>query len=112
VALNIARATAYWPQIMSIYRDPGRASAVSIWTWIVFTAANVTTVVHAVAGLEDIIVATVFAVNAIGCATIVVLTMYKRRCHRPPVQKHNGEELIPEPGCHFDRRVFHANSLL
>jgi len=32
VALNAARAIAYWPQIVSIYRDPGRASAVSLWT--------------------------------------------------------------------------------
>jgi len=112
VGLNVARMIAYWPQIISIYRDPGRASAVSVWTWMIFTAANVTTVAHAVAGLKDLFVATVFSVNAIGCATIVVLTIYKRRHHRSPVWKNNGEVLIPEPGYHSARRVSHANSLL
>ena len=78
VALNVARAIAYWPQIVSIYRDPGRASAVSLCTWIVFTAANVATVIYALAALEDLIVAAVFGVNAIGCAAIIMFTTYKR----------------------------------
>lgn len=82
VALNVARAIAYWPQIVSIYRDPGCASAVSLWTWIVFTAANVATVIHALAALGDLIVAAVFGVNAIGCAAIVIFTTYKRCHHR------------------------------
>lgn len=112
VGVNVARTIGYWPQIMSIYRDPGRASAVSVWTWMIFTAANATTAAHAVVGLEDLIVATVFAANAISCATIVVLTIYKRRHHRPPVRKNNGEVVIPEPGYHSTPRVSHANSLL
>lgn len=112
VILNVVRAVGYWPQIVSIYRDPGNASAVSLWTWIVFTGANATTVVHAVVGLQDLVVAAVFSVNAISCATIVALTMYKRRYHHPSVQKHNGKELIPEPCGHLDRPIVHANSLL
>lgn len=112
VSLNVARTIGYWPQIMSIYRDPGRASAVSVWTWMIFTAANASTAAHAVVGLEDLIVATVFALNAISCATIVVLTIYKRRHHRLPVRKPDGEVVTSEPGYHSASRVFHANSLL
>ena len=112
VGLNVARTIGYWPQIISIYRDPGCASAVSVWTWTIFTAANATTAAHAVVGLEDLIVATIFALNAISCATIVVLTTYKRRHCCPPVRKNNGEVVIPEPGYHSAPRVSHANSLL
>jgi hypothetical protein len=103
VALNVARAIAYWPQIVSIHRDPGSASAVSLWTWIVFTTANVATVIHALAGLEDLVVAAVFGVNAIGCATIVILITYKR-CHdRLPVWKGICAGLRPEPDGHSAR---------
>lgn len=103
VALNVARAIAYWPQIVSIYRDPGCASAVSLWTWTVFTAANVATVIYALAALEDLIVAAVFGVNAIGCAAIVMFTTYKRYHHRPPVWKNICAGLLPELGCHSAR---------
>lgn len=97
VALNIARAIAYWPQILSIYRDPGRASAVSLWTWIVFTAANIATVIYALGALEDLVVAAVFGVNAIGCAAIVMLTTYKRCRHRQPVWNSICAMAQPEP---------------
>lgn len=55
VALNAARTIAYWPQLVSIYRDPGHASAVSLWTRTVFAAANVSTAIYALAELGDII---------------------------------------------------------
>lgn len=87
VALNAARTIAYWPQLVRIYRDPGHASAVSLWTWIVFAAANITTVIYALAELRDITVAAVFGVNTIGCVAIVMLTTYKRCHHHPPVSK-------------------------
>lgn len=85
VTLNVARALAYWPQIMCIYRDPGGASVVSLSTWTVFTAAHVATVLFALAGIGNLIVAAVFGANAIGCASIVLLTMYKRYHHRLPI---------------------------
>lgn len=100
VAFNVARAIAYWPQIVRIYRDPGRASAVSVWTWIVFTAANAATVIHALAALQELIVAAVFGVNTISCATIVILTTYKRRHHRPPVWESVSAGFLPEPDSH------------
>jgi hypothetical protein len=100
VALNVARALAYWPQIVSIYRDPGSASAVSLWTWTVFTAANVATAIYALAALGDFVVAAVFGVNAIGCATIVVCTAYKRFYHRRAIWKNISAGLLLKSDCH------------
>jgi hypothetical protein len=85
--LNSGRAIAYWPQIVSIYRDPGGATAVSLWTWTVFTAANVATVIYALAGLDDVVVAAVFGLNTVGCGAIVALTTYKRSCQRHPFRR-------------------------
>jgi hypothetical protein len=99
VALNVARALAYWPQIVSIYRDPGSASAVSVWTWIIFTAANVATVIYALAALGDFIVAGVFGINAIGCATIVMFTAGKRRYHHRPFWKNISAGILPKLDC-------------
>lgn len=100
VALNVARAIAYWPQIVSIHRDPDRAIAVSLSTWIIFTAANVATVIYALMALEALVVAAVFGVNAVGCAAIVMFTAYKRFRHRLPVWTNICEKLLPEPDRH------------
>jgi hypothetical protein len=94
--LNSARAVAYWPQIVRVYRDQGGATAVSLWTWTVFTAANVATVIYALAGLGDVMVAAVFGLNTVGCAAIVALTTYKRCRHRQPfLGQPTGEGFIP-----------------
>src|SRR4029079_19657647 len=75
--LNFARVIAYVPQIIRIHRDPHRAAAVSIMTWVLFTGANST---YAVAGggSSDYLIAFVFSLNALGCASIASLTAWKR----------------------------------
>jgi hypothetical protein len=94
--LNSCRAIAYWPQIVSVYRDPGGATAVSLWTWSMFTAANVATVIYALTGLDDAVVAVVFGFNTMGCAAIAALTTYKRCRHRHAFRgQQTGEALIP-----------------
>ena len=45
--LNGGRVIAYMPQIVCVYRDPNGAVAVSLLTWIMFTAANLATVSYA-----------------------------------------------------------------
>jgi hypothetical protein len=76
--LNGGRAVAYFPQMVLIYRDPHRAKAVSLTTWLLFAAANVATVVYALAVASDLVVAFVFALNAAGCFAIVLLIALKR----------------------------------
>ena len=75
---NGGRVIAYVPQIMRVCRDPNGAAAVSVTTWIFFTAANVATVVYALTALDDVVTASVFGLNAVGCLLIVALTAFRR----------------------------------
>jgi hypothetical protein len=76
--MNGGRAVAYFPQLIRVYRDPHGATGVSILTWVLFAAANVATVCYALTVTDDRTMATVFALNAIGCVAIVGLTAFKR----------------------------------
>jgi hypothetical protein len=76
--LNAARLIAYFPQALRIYLDVNGARAVSIATWALFAAANLATVSYALTVAEDVLVATVFSLNSVGCLVIVGFTMWKR----------------------------------
>jgi len=84
--LNGARVVAYMPQIICVYRDPNGAVAVSLLTWIMFTAANLATVSYALTVSCDLIVAGVFALNALGCLTITTLIAMRRMARFQPVR--------------------------
>jgi hypothetical protein len=84
--LNGGRAIAYLPQMIRVYRDPHDAAAVSITTWALFAASNAATVGYALIVAGDRVVATVFALNAVGCLAIVAMTVFKRMsCARRPL---------------------------
>jgi hypothetical protein len=83
---NGGRVIAYVPQIMRVCRDPNGAAAVSVTTWIFFTAANVATVIYALTALDDVVTASVFGLNAIGCLLIVALTVFRRVTTRGSTQ--------------------------
>ena len=76
--LNGGRALAYLPQLIRVYRDHAGAPAVSVMTWVLFAASNLATVCYALTTSSDIVMATVFALNATGCAAIAGLTVFKR----------------------------------
>ena len=76
--LNGARAIAYIPQMVRVYRDPHGAAAVSVMTWTLFTLANVATMLYAITAFHDVLMAFIFGVNALGCALIVGMTVLKR----------------------------------
>src|SRR4030095_9243660 len=83
--LNGGRVIAYMPQIICVYRDPNGAVAVWLLTWIMFTAANLATVSYALTVSCDMVVAGVFALNALGCLTIATLITVRRIARsRPP----------------------------
>jgi hypothetical protein len=89
--LNGARVVAYMPQIICVYRDPNGAVAVSLLTWIMFTAANLATVSYALTVSSDLVVAVVFALNALGCLTIATLIAVRRLARsRPPRSSFSG----------------------
>jgi hypothetical protein len=76
--LNTARLLGYFPQIVRVHRDTNGARAVSLFTWLLFSAANVATVSYAMIVADDIAMAAIFALNTVGCLTIVGLTMWRR----------------------------------
>ena len=84
--LNGARVLAYMPQIICVYRDPNGAVAVSLLTWIMFTASNLATVSYALTVSSDLIVAGVFALNAFGCLIITTLIVMRRIARFQPVR--------------------------
>jgi hypothetical protein len=75
---NSARVLAYVPQIIRAARDCNGASAISLTTWSLFAASNVSTSVYALVQLDDWAVAGVFALNALSCLAIVGITAWKR----------------------------------
>jgi hypothetical protein len=71
--LNGARVIAYAPQIRCLTRDNSGAAAVSLITWTLFSMANTATVAYALLVIDDRLMAAVFALNLLGCLTIVVI---------------------------------------
>jgi len=84
--LNGGRVIAYMPQIICVYRDPNGAVAVSLLTWSMFTAANLATVSYALTVSCDLVVAGVFALNALGCLIITMLIAMRRVARFRPVR--------------------------
>ena len=76
--LNGGRVLAYVPQILCIYRCRNGATAVSLMTWLMFTAANIATVAYALTISSDLVVAAVFALNALFCMIITALIAFRR----------------------------------
>ena len=76
--LNGGRVIACMPQIVCVYRDPNGAVAVSLLTWIMFTAATLATVRYALTVSCDLSVAGVVALNALGCLISTMLIVVRR----------------------------------
>jgi len=76
--LNGGRIVAYMPQIMCVYRDRNGAEAVSLLTWAMFTAANLATVSYSLTVSSDLVIACVFALNAVCCLAITCLVACRR----------------------------------
>lgn len=76
--LNGGRIVAYMPQIMCVYRDRNGAAAVSLLTWTIFTAANLATVSYSLTVSNDLVIASVFALNAGCCLAITCLVVCRR----------------------------------
>jgi hypothetical protein len=76
--LNGGRILAYMPQIMCVYRDRNGAEAVSLLTWAMFTAANLATVSYSLTVASDLVIAAVFALNAMCCFGITCLVACRR----------------------------------
>lgn len=76
---NILRLGSYLPQIARVAMDTEGAKAISYSTWCVWIGANVSTAAYAVVNIADLALFAVSTVNALGCAIVVGLTVWKRR---------------------------------
>lgn len=75
---NGIRIFAYIPQIITLIRDPSGAESSSCATWMLFTVANVSTILYAIHVARDGQMALLFAVNTACCAVIVALIVRAR----------------------------------
>ena len=75
---NALRLGSYLPQIARVASDSEGAKAISYSTWFVWIGANGSTADYAIVNITDWTLFVVGAVNALGCATVVLLTVWKR----------------------------------
>jgi hypothetical protein len=76
---NVLRLGSYLPQIARVASDTEGAKAISYPTWCVWIGANVSTAAYAVINITDWTLFAISVVNALGCTTVVLLTIWKRR---------------------------------
>lgn len=77
---NSFRVFTYLPQIFTVSKDNTGAKAISIFTWVAWTIANLTAGLYAnfVLAKPDYMLAIMSYGNAIGCGTVIGIVMYKR----------------------------------
>jgi hypothetical protein len=76
---NALRVISYLPQIYRIAHDANGASAISYSTWFLWTAANGSTAIYSFSNLGDITLGLTNGFNALCCAAVVALTVFKHR---------------------------------
>ena len=79
--MNSIRIFAYVPQLLKVTEDRNGASAISYSTWTLFFLSHLTTVAFAVFYIGDLVMALIFAGNALACFAILLATFVKRRNH-------------------------------
>jgi hypothetical protein len=80
--LSAVRIIAYIPQIVRICRDENGAVAVSIVTWVLFSASHLATAFYTFDLGADASLTIVFIANTAGCLCIVIATTWKRQAVR------------------------------
>jgi len=78
-AFSSIRIFSYVPQIRKVASDTNGASAISYSTWALWAAANIATGLYALVNLGDTYLASVSALYAACCFTVIGLTAAKRR---------------------------------
>jgi PQ loop repeat len=79
---NSLRVLAYVPQIAKAAADRSGAEAISFSMWGLFLLSNMSAVAYAVVNRADWTMAAMFLGNAVGCATILLISLWKRAQHR------------------------------
>ena len=79
---NSLRVLAYIPQIAKAASDRSGGEAISFATWGLFLLSNMSAVAYALVNRADWTMATMFLGNAVACAIILLIGLWKRAQHR------------------------------
>lgn len=79
VACNALRMVSYVPQIVAVHRDRSGARAISLLAWSLWLLANFSTGLYGSWVSPDLLVASTGFGNAMANATVIGLTLWKRR---------------------------------
>jgi uncharacterized protein with PQ loop repeat len=79
MVFHALRLVCFLPQIYKIARNTSGAAAISYSTWILWAAANSLTAIYSVTGPGHIMLAWSNGLNALCCATVIVLTALRQR---------------------------------
>jgi hypothetical protein len=79
---NSLRVLAYVPQIAKVATDRSGVKAISFSMWGLFLLSNMSAVAYAVVNRADWTMAAMFLGNAVGCAIILLVSVWKRAQHR------------------------------
>lgn len=85
---NVLRVGSYLPQIMRVAKDSGGAQSISYTTWGMWIVANASTAAYAVVNIADWLLFAMSMINMLGCASVVILTMWKRHHWRVIRRRH------------------------
>jgi uncharacterized protein with PQ loop repeat len=76
--VNSLRVFSYLPQIASVTRARGRAEAISLLTWTLWTISNITTAIYGALIVHDELLTAIFAANAGCCVAVIAVVLWKR----------------------------------
>ena len=79
---NSVRVVAYVPQITRTAVDRSGAQSISFTTWAIFLVSNISAMAYAYVNMRDWTMAAMFLANAVCCAAILALGVWKRSQHR------------------------------
>ena len=85
---NSLRVLAYVPQIWKAATDKDGAKAISFSTWSLFLVSHLTTALYAIVNRNDLSLAGIFLVNAVGCAAILAAAGFRRRHYNRRQRAH------------------------
>jgi hypothetical protein len=75
---NLLRILGYFPQIVCSIRDRSGGASTSMLTWFTFFGANASAAAYAALNVADWLMALMFFVNALCCAVVTFVTLWKR----------------------------------